>query len=1222
MAMTIKEETQENSRARSLSSKLFKSVLHQRELTTKLRVLDLCSTFDHETAWKQTRKVGNTTYFRQVIEYGDWKGEDHSCTLVYTGKLGSGKSVLLANIVDDLNIHVQNKMTPVAYFFCKHDISESLKARTIIGSLARQLLRTTPDLNMAAHLCDKTALDIETILNELRRALPSNTKAYFVLDGLDECDHSEAEILIQQLQELQKVLVLLLCVSYRVEPRKALELSFEQFIEPSFASIPDVNPEIDAYIDAELTNCLESKKLVIGEPTLKEEIQDALLKGAQGMFLWVALQIQSLCTMKTDLAIRDALVDLPKNLSETFSRILQKSGESGRSYQRRILQLTIVAYRPLTVGELREALSVTPGDAMRHPSKLLNDVHAALACCGCLLVVDEGESTVRFVHHSVKQFLLRDSDVSTKTTFTIDSARRTMADIIVTYLSYGVFGAEVSTMRVPPMAVRSASSRIVCSTLDPSSRAHSLALKYLKSKKQPDLDISRILAEARRPFRSHGEDEFEFLSYAKACWLQNIFYVSGENQAIHDLLVTLIEQSLLKANSINEVDWTPLEEAVHNWHESIVKVLLNSIRADVNSENAQGSTLLMLMARKGKYMIVKLLLQMDNIDVDWKDEDQMTSLSRAAMKGHGMVVELLLEVGEIDVNPKDRYGMTPLMWAARNEHKLVIIMLLKHGGVDVDSRSYSKINSLSWTQTQYETVTRLLFETGKVDVNLRDDHRKTPLWRAIENRDRVVMKLLLGIDKIDVNLIDNDLRTPLLYAIDNGDQALVKLLLGAPKVDVNLKGGVHQLTPLWLAMERGNFAMFKLLLETDKVDFNLKGGFKRLAPLSHAIDIGNFEMFKILLETGKVDVNLKGGLDQRTPLSQLIEKGDLAMIKLLLETGQVDVNSMDDHQTPLLRAVRLGHEAMVELLLEIDAVEINWKDQAQNTPLLLAVTKRHAKIVSMLLQKDKIDVNSKNIFRQTPLFQAVQNNDEEIVTLLLQKNDINLDLGTRYGRLPLTYASEKGYQNIVVMLQNAIESRARDQGLLFNNSLPSLPVGRTDGTDPIDEWRNSRSDVWTYYLVDEVTDSRIDERADDIGGLTDDLNGPTNDSDGLMNDFNKLTDETARLTNRTDGLTDEAGELTNEAGELTDRPDGLANETGELTNEASELTDKPDGLANETGEVPDRQAGRLTDSLIGSMFFLPLSFSFQFLLRSLFLFPLFSILFPFSSQSLNSNHGE
>src|SRR5271156_4505788 len=481
MSQKIEEEAQENSRFRALSSEFSESVSHRKKLKTNLRVLHFCSTHDYETTWKQTRKAGNATLFNRTPEYEDWKDRSDSCTFVYTGKLGSGKSVLLANVVDDINLHIQSENIAVAYFFCRHDIPESLTAQTVIGSLARQLLRPIPDLTIVAEFLDETtsALDFERIFSLLQRALPSNCKAYFILDGLDECDHVERQALIQHLRKLQETFTLLLCISFRLEADNSLRLSSEQFITPNIISIPNDNPDIELFIAMELESCIQSRKLAIGNPTLIREIQDALLEGAQGMFLWVALQIESLCAEKTDESIRQALSDLPKDLSETFSRILRRSEKSGKSYQRRILELVTVAHRPLTTEEIREALSVVPGDAVWNPARLLNDVYSTLTCCGSLITVDEEELTIRLVHHSVKQFLLSGFKDLTDITFTIDSANRKMADIIVTYLSYGIFETQLSTMVVPQIMTGSAPSRIIRSTIDSSSNVRSLALMFL-----------------------------------------------------------------------------------------------------------------------------------------------------------------------------------------------------------------------------------------------------------------------------------------------------------------------------------------------------------------------------------------------------------------------------------------------------------------------------------------------------------------------------------------------------------------------------------------------------------------------------------------------------------------------------------------------------------------------------------------------------------------------
>jgi hypothetical protein len=65
----IEEEAQENSGFRALSNKFSKMASHHKKLKTRLCLLESCSTYDYETTWKQTRKVGNTTLFSQTVQY-------------------------------------------------------------------------------------------------------------------------------------------------------------------------------------------------------------------------------------------------------------------------------------------------------------------------------------------------------------------------------------------------------------------------------------------------------------------------------------------------------------------------------------------------------------------------------------------------------------------------------------------------------------------------------------------------------------------------------------------------------------------------------------------------------------------------------------------------------------------------------------------------------------------------------------------------------------------------------------------------------------------------------------------------------------------------------------------------------------------------------------------------------------------------------------------------
>ncbi|RMJ29022.1 hypothetical protein PHISP_00102 [Aspergillus sp. HF37] len=221
----------------------------------------------------------------------------------------------------------------------------------------------------------------------------------------------------------------------------------ESILNCNTASIPEDNPDIGHFIDAELQNCLEAQTLTLGDPTLIARIRDVLLQGAQGMFLWVALQITSLCASRTDEDIQEALENLPRDLPETFSRTLQRSRKSeDDDLQKRVLGFIITARRPLTTGELREALAFVPGDANWNPGRLINSMYAALACCGCLITVDEEESTIRLIHHSAKTYLTSGSMAPVP----IPAASSAMAHAVVTYLNYGVFDKQVSTTTVTP----------------------------------------------------------------------------------------------------------------------------------------------------------------------------------------------------------------------------------------------------------------------------------------------------------------------------------------------------------------------------------------------------------------------------------------------------------------------------------------------------------------------------------------------------------------------------------------------------------------------------------------------------------------------------------------------------------------------------------------------------------------------------------------------------
>ena len=159
----------------------------------------------------------------------------------------------------------------------------------------------------------------------------------------------------------------------------------------------------------------------------------------------MVFQIDSICSQKTDAAILEALEDLPKDLPETFDRILQKLQRSNTAdphFCRKTFGLVAAAQRSLTLGELREAAGVEPGNTAWDASKPVNDMFRSLLnSCGSLIAVDEEHRTVHFTHHGVKTYLLSNptnSDLR-KYHINIKEADVSLGKIAVTYLNLGIF---------------------------------------------------------------------------------------------------------------------------------------------------------------------------------------------------------------------------------------------------------------------------------------------------------------------------------------------------------------------------------------------------------------------------------------------------------------------------------------------------------------------------------------------------------------------------------------------------------------------------------------------------------------------------------------------------------------------------------------------------------------------------------------------------------------
>lgn len=919
----------------------FKSLMLSSESETarrrneaRIAILEACSIYDYQTTWKQIRKRGGTSLLNKNEVYLTWKANEQSCTLVCTGKLGSGKSVLLANIVDDLNRDVQSLMCPVAYFFCRYDLAESLTSNTILRSLARQLLQPIKELSPLSHERLETMDFPNTFKVSDLLALVVSPKfhACIIIDGLDACDETESDQLLKDLQQLQDLFPIRACISFRTDAKVSQRIFHGKMKAQTLFSIPEDNPDIERFITTELDRRIESWDLAIGNPCIVIEIRDALLRGAQGMFLWVVLQIDSLCQAKTDESIRQALLDLPSDLPKTFTRILQRSSTLGCKYQTKILELLTTTRRPLTTEECREALSVVVGDTDWNPSRLLNDVYSALASCGSLITVDEEDDTVSFIHHSVVQYLLSDCRACFSDPFTARRAASTMGCVIVTYLNYSVFDIQLSKNMSTQMDSAAMPSKVIRS-MNLQSSAQSIALRLLRSSEQPNFNFGEALQEVGQVSKPRRMPEFAFLQYAKSNWSYHVRFIAKEEHRCHKLVLRLSRGAAASAViGTQDCDWISFVIwAAQSGHTDIVHAIFerflpfkardtNFFEISVPGAKAQkfvreilGTDAATLMVRDPSGHSLLSWLFDNLVKADERFELERSHDFPYAVKSRSAAaIRLQLSHG-IDHEGTGPESQIALAIAAEHDWESILRRLAAKDA-DLDRKQVHVLleRPLIWAgRVQNYGVVWLLVNRGG-QLNCRDSLGQTALHRAarcrdmesiadfvqfgtdIETKDNVgqsALSIAAGIGAVQAtrflisrgsNCESRDItgRTPILHAAQNGHAEVVRTLVDYG--GANIESRDHNGCTALIAATKSGCEHTVYALTVRRASVEVRDSFQRSA-LSYAAMNGRADLIRLLLvqsvQTGNVDEYLDRAL------SYAVSNGQFEAAKMIIEAG-------------------------------------------------------------------------------------------------------------------------------------------------------------------------------------------------------------------------------------------------------------------------------------------------------------------------------------------------
>ncbi|KAH9975096.1 hypothetical protein BGW80DRAFT_1444660 [Lactifluus volemus] len=376
---------------------------------------------NHITA-RQHYHEGTSTWFVQGV-FEEWRST--GSLLWVHGKPGSGKSVLCSMIVEATEAISDAESALMAYYYFDFRDTAKQDIRGLLTSLLTQISTKSgrcgsilSDLYLTrdSGLRQPSNDDLKKCLVKMLR-LPESPTIYIILDALDECPNASgvepprAHVLklVNELINL-RLTNLRLCVTSRPESDIIPTL---KPLASHVVSLQDQDGQKEAinnYVKFVVHSDEWMKKWRKQD---KELVINTLVRKADGMFRWVACQLEALRDC-LPASLRDALRELPETLDQTYERILQGIKPRNREYAHRLLQCITAAIRPLLVEELAEVLAIRFEDGKPpeyHSDWCMEDAQEAviLACSSLISVISvDGSRIVQFSHFSVKEFLTSD----------------------------------------------------------------------------------------------------------------------------------------------------------------------------------------------------------------------------------------------------------------------------------------------------------------------------------------------------------------------------------------------------------------------------------------------------------------------------------------------------------------------------------------------------------------------------------------------------------------------------------------------------------------------------------------------------------------------------------------------------------------------------------------------------------------------------------------------
>ncbi|KAJ6168864.1 hypothetical protein N7497_001707 [Penicillium chrysogenum] len=987
---------------------------------------------NHTSATK-LRHRGTGHWFLDGPKFQEWAFTDNSFLWLHAIP-GAGKTILASTVIEWLRDKKQSSDVAVAYFYCDYKDKQKQSPTRIISTLLSMLASRNDDVfeRMQAFFQQQYkenpayAPDFDELLNNFSHFMGDSFQQIFiVVDALDESEDRECVA-----YSLKKIYETCQFSNIFVTSRHEIDIARTYDGLPSITiAATDVAGDIDLYVKAEVAAKIKARKLKLRDPNLAGIICDTLIAGAQGMFQWVKCQIDQLCKLRNDKAVRNALNDLPKTLHDTYIRILRKV-ESNNSEDvemvQRLLKWLVLGVRNLTLGELAECVSVdidNPEDSFDFDA-VFTDAEDVVELCGSLITLSS-DGYVALAHYTVKEFLVSDFIRDTMPEFWIgySDAHAELASVCLTYLTYDDFsGTEERSgkallqtfdqYKFLPYAVEAWGTHAHLS--DVRNDVFDLTMRLLNSAADSEgtyhtwrhifFHLQRSSGQRLRPSNNSPLYYASFfgLHRAVSALLDGNAHVHIEEpmkasaSAGHESVIKVFLDQFESLDRV--VTEKCLYVAAGQGHESVVRLLLDR-GANANTRSGRNGTPLQIATLNGRHHVVLLLLA-NGADLNVTCQRYGVPLAAAAEKGHFQTFQTLLDHGA-NVNGRGGWYAYPLVSAIVGRNIQMIDALIQRGA---NINALGGRHGCALMAASYMGMLDLIrsLVSNGARVNDENDKGTDSLYAACMagNLDSVKLLLELGADIVqclldagaDVEFFDEHYGNSVQTAASAGHEDVLRLLVEAG-VDVNATTADRG-TALVSAAQNGHTEIVRLLFE---LGVPTGDTYEMSNAIMVAANKGHMEVVKLLSEMGAVtdDCSTLSACPCCTPLEVAAVKGNLDMVRLLLDLG-ADVNFTNDKKygTPLIAACRGKKSSILvaELLLESGA-DINASADADDRvfcALGAALESENYDLCVVLLDRGA-DVNALNDCYPTPLMMAVVLEDDRFMNLLFDHGaDVNL----------------------------------------------------------------------------------------------------------------------------------------------------------------------------------------------------------------------------------------